>query len=130
MKHKQNSFEMQNIKSVGKRERPSVKQDKQSVLETGGNSKKFETMIKNTYANFHNLEEELRVKRNLRHEELIELSKLREMLRNVESEIKLLEPVTFHDLQQLEKRSLKRDLVMLFSAMAIPIIIESLRFFL
>ena len=121
---------MQNVKNARKRERPSVKQDKQSVLETGGNSKKFEIMIQNTYASFHNLEEELRVKRNLRYEELRELSRLREVLRTVESEIKLLEPVTFHDLQQLEKRSLKRDLVMLFLAIAIPTTIELLRFFL
>jgi hypothetical protein len=130
VKHKRNSFEMQNIKNARKRERPSVKQDKQSVLETGGNSKKFETMIQNTCANFHNLKEELRVKRDLRHEELKGLSKLLETIKNVKSEIELLEPISYHDIQQLEKRTLKRDLVMLLLAIAIPTTIELLRFFL
>jgi hypothetical protein len=121
---------MQNIKNARKRDRPSVKQDKQSVLETGGNSKKFETMIQNTCANFHNLKEELRVKRDLRHEELKGLSKLLETIKNVKSEIELLEPISYHDIQQLEKRTLKRDSAMLLLAIAIPTTIELLRFFL
>lgn len=130
MEHKRNSFETQNIKNARKRERPYVKQDKQSVLETGGNSKKLETLLQNTCTNFHNLKEALRVKRDLRHQELKELSRLLETIKNVRSEIELLEPINYHDIQQLEKRTLKRDLVMLFLAIAIPTTIELLRFFL
>jgi hypothetical protein len=99
-------------------------------MERGRNSKRFTTAIQSTLDNFHNLKDELRVKRDLRHQELKELSRLLETIKNVRSEIELLEPINYHDIQQLEKRTLKRDLVMLFLAIAIPTTIELLRFFL
>jgi hypothetical protein len=128
MEHKRNSFETQNVKNSAKRDRPFAKRNKQSLAKRGKTSKGFATAIQSTADNIHNLQEALKAKHELRHKELKELSKLLETIRNVKSEIELLEPISYHDIQQLEKRTLKRDLVMLLLAIAIPTTIELLRF--
>ena len=56
------------------------------------------------------------------------LQVLESLARNVQSEIEQLHPITQHHLQQLEKRSLRRDLVMLILAIA-AIVIELLLHF-
>ena len=54
------------------------------------------------------------------------LKQLEGLATNVQSEIQQLQPIELHHLQQLEKRSLRRDFIMLLLAIAIPIIIERL----
>jgi len=110
-------------------EQPYSKRGKRSPGRTNSSSNKCASYPENILKDAKRFQTDLEHLRNRHKTQLKDKNELLKVLeslaRNVQSEIEKLHPITQHHLQQLEKRSLRRDLVMLFLAIA-AIVIELL----
>lgn len=110
-------------------EQPYRKQGKQSPRRTKSSSNKCASYPEDIFKQARRLQSDLKHLRARREAQLekdmVFLELLEALARDTQSEIERLHPISRKNLQQLEKRSLQRDLVMLFLAIA-AIVIELL----